>query len=177
MAVSNLRELYLTEKLSIPDIANRLGWPRSRVRTRLLEQGIPLRSRAEGMLLTVHKIADSLRGRSRPPFSDEWKRNMSLGRRRWAEQHACRVRLTSKGYLAFEYGIHKGRLIHDVLMENIIGRRLLPGEIVHHLDENKTYNVRSNFLLVSRAEHTRLHRLAEIRNGKIRARSANGRFV
>lgn len=51
-----------------------------------------------------------------------------------------------------------GRHMHRVLMEKKIGRQLLPGETVHHLDGNKRNNTIDNLVLfASQAEHARLH--------------------
>ncbi len=49
---------------------------------------------------------------------------------------------------------------HRYLMEQQLGRKLLPGEIVHHIDGKKSNNDISNLVLVSggNSEHLRLHR-------------------
>lgn len=38
-----------------------------------------------------------------------------------------------------------------------IGRDLLPNEVVHHIDGDKHNNKPSNLLVMTKAEHTRLH--------------------
>lgn len=48
--------------------------------------------------------------------------------------------------------------LHRVLMENKIGRILLPGEVVHHQDEDKENNSPDNLQLLSNSDHSRLHR-------------------
>ena len=48
---------------------------------------------------------------------------------------------------------------HRLVAEQKLGRRLLPGELVHHIDENKQNNVPSNLEIVSgNAEHFLHHR-------------------
>lgn len=43
-------------------------------------------------------------------------------------------------------------------MERILGRALVPGEIVHHKDHDKRNNNPSNLMLISsQADHARLH--------------------
>ena len=47
---------------------------------------------------------------------------------------------------------------HRLVMEKMIGRRLLPGEVVHHKDGDKTNNDPSNLeLFASNGEHTHSH--------------------
>lgn len=52
----------------------------------------------------------------------------------------------------------KGRHLHRVIAEQKLGRPLVPGEIVHHDDENKQNNDPKNLIVLpNQAEHARLH--------------------
>ena len=51
----------------------------------------------------------------------------------------------------------KGRHMHRVVAEEILGRKLLPHEIVHHRDGDKWNNDPSNLLVMTQAEHARIH--------------------
>ena len=51
-----------------------------------------------------------------------------------------------------------GRHTHRVVAEQVIGRPLLPGEVVHHIDGNKRNNDPSNLMVfASQSEHARYH--------------------
>lgn len=51
-----------------------------------------------------------------------------------------------------------GRHTHRVVAEQKLGRSLLKGEIVHHIDEDKRNNDPSNLMIFSsQAEHARWH--------------------
>jgi hypothetical protein len=56
------------------------------------------------------------------------------------------------------YKKYHGRHEHRVIMEQILGRPLLKGEVVHHKDGNTQNNAPENLeLLSSQGEHARLH--------------------
>lgn len=50
---------------------------------------------------------------------------------------------------------------HAYVAEQILGRRLAANEVVHHINCDKTDNRPENLLVVTRAQHVRLHRQLE----------------
>jgi hypothetical protein len=75
-------------------------------------------------------------------------------------------RVVKKG--AYLYGVCKDHprasrfgyvLLHRLVAENSIGRRLLETEVVHHIDGNPKNNSPSNLLVTTMSEHSRHHGL------------------
>ena len=50
-----------------------------------------------------------------------------------------------------------GKHTHRVIAEQMLGRPLEKGEIVHHIDGNKRNNDPSNLMVMTQSEHCRLH--------------------
>ena len=55
------------------------------------------------------------------------------------------------------YQKKNGRHTHRSVAEQILGRPLQKGEIVHHIDGNKRNNDSSNLMVMTQSEHARLH--------------------
>lgn len=51
-------------------------------------------------------------------------------------------------------------------MEDYIGRKLNKDEVVHHINEDKLDNRIENLQLMTRGEHSKLHRELELSRGK-----------
>ena len=56
---------------------------------------------------------------------------------------------------------------HRAVMEQMIGRKLEPGEEVHHIDGDRANNNPSNLMLLTKSEHSRLHRLKDLERNKL----------
>ena len=168
-----LRNLYLVEMKSIPEVSQTLKISISTIRLRLQEFGF-LRSRKEGIRVAAKsgRLGNHLRGKKRN-FTAEWRRNLSISLRKSGELRAKGTSIKPNGYVEYTRGPNKGRGVHVVVMEEHIGRGLYANEIVHHIDGIKTNNELSNLQLMSRSEHASHHALE---NYPFRKRSANGQF-
>ncbi len=62
--------------------------------------------------------------------------------------------------------LFNGKLVHREVASKKLGRRLRPGEVVHHIDRNKTNNDPSNlWVFPSQEAHDRAHRYDARRYG------------
>ena len=72
------------------------------------------------------------------------------------------ISVTEYGYLRFNHtkanGSNAGRRLHDIIAEMKIGRPLSKDEIVHHLDGDKLNNHPNNLVVMTRGQHTTLHK-------------------
>lgn len=56
------------------------------------------------------------------------------------------------------YEKYFGRHLHQVVAEQMLGRPLRPGEVVHHIDGNKRNNTQENLMVFStQADHAAWH--------------------
>jgi len=59
-------------------------------------------------------------------------------------------------YIKLTYNGRTGRL-YRVIMEKHLKRRLLPSEVVHHIDGNEKNNKLSNLMITTHSKHRKLH--------------------
>jgi hypothetical protein len=161
---------------SLTDLSAKYSVSVSTARYHVLKANV-LCSRTDGIRLAAKsgKIANSLRGRKRE-LTEDHRKAIAAARVKWCQEHALGVSIKPSGYLEITRGENKGRSVHVVKMEQRLGRRLLPDEVVHHIDGDRLNNEDSNLELLTRSIHARLHRLQEIMSGKYRERDDYGRF-
>lgn len=110
---------------------------------------------------TVIRTCEQCRKQFRKPMS-----RVSAGRGRFCSR-ACQRAFHAEGINADGYvrvfvrGHHRAIngyvLQHIIVAEEKIRRRLEPGEVVHHIDGDKTNNHPGNLMVMTRSEHARLH--------------------
>lgn len=66
------------------------------------------------------------------------------------------MRHTNRGYWRIKTS-DGWRYEHNVVAEAKYGRKLKPGEVVHHIDGNCLNNEIDNIIILTRSEHTSLH--------------------
>lgn len=152
-----LNDLYICQRKSIPQISEILGIPKSRTRKYLIQAGIPLRSRADGVRAARDRLGLHMIGTKRK-FSSAHCEAIRASAQRRGDISAKGVTVKPDRYMEYTRGPNKGRSVHVVLMEGRIGRRLLPDECVHHIDGDKLNNDINNLALLTRSGHARLHR-------------------
>ena len=78
-----------------------------------------------------------------------------------------KAKKASDGYMHFWLSDGTSIKVHRAVMERHIGRKLTKDEHIHHIDGDRTNNSLSNLRLMTRGEHSKLHRKQEIKEGKI----------
>ncbi len=79
-------------------------------------------------------------------MTDEVRSALSLSRRGTGERKT--------------YEKTNGTHVHRLVAEQILGRKLLPGEVVHHINSDKRDNRPENIMVFkNQAEHARWHKL------------------
>ena len=149
-----IKDLYIRKGYNSRMIEKEIGIGKTTVERALKKHGL-IRSKSD-----ASKLAIKLGRRNIPkrtgPMSESHKRNLLKSRYPNGPKWVC---ISSKGYRVITVGENVDKEEHILIMENHIGRKLYPGEVVHHINENKTDNRIENLRLMSRADHTRLHNL------------------
>jgi hypothetical protein len=150
-----VKRLYLSG-LAMQEIVARIGQSYLIVRRILLAYQVirPMKD-AQRTSRERGRFPD-LTGTTRPALSEERKAKISRARTAWGEAHAKGSYLKN-GYVVLTRGDKRGE--HRAVAEAILGRKLLPTEVVHHIDRNRSNNDPSNLAVMSNSEHVRQHRL------------------
>lgn len=161
---------------TLVEVAAKYGLGVSTARYHVRRAGA-LRSVQEALRLAASKgrFGSGRRGK-RGPMSEEQKRKLSDSRLEWAEENAVGFSIKPSGYVEYTRGPNKGRSEHVVMIERRIGRRLIKGECVHHIDGDRSNNSIDNLALMTISGHARLHRREDALAGRRRERKNNGCF-
>lgn len=163
-----LERMYIMQTLSLTEIAKIKGLSSSGVRHLLKVYGIPIRDHKDAARIWINRSDQSFRHKK---HSDEHIKKFVLSfEKTLAEKGVRGYSISKKGYCVITTGKDKGRFLHTVIAEDMIGRKLLPSECVHHINGNKQDNRRENLCVMPIKQHNALH-------AKINSKTFVGRFV
>ena len=160
--IEELKRLYLVDKQSLSKIARAVGTSISTVRRHLLSAGVELRTRADGIRNNPEQ-GSWFKGRTYK-MSEKTKDLLRNAKLKHSALYAKGTRVKSTGYIEYTKGTNKGRCEHCVVMEQHLGRKLRTDEVVHHINRNRKDNRLNNLQLMTRSEHSKLHRQLQLKN-------------
>lgn len=157
-----LEEEYITKKKNIKEIAELHHLATGTIFNYLKDYGIPTRKTMT--IETRIKISNTCKGKPSKlkgrPLSEKHKDNISKSKRVGIGNKSE----TKAGYIRIYFPDHPKSdaygyiLEHDLIMECYIGRWLKENEVVHHINGDRKDNRLKNLQLMTRSEHTKLHR-------------------
>lgn len=144
-----IKKLYYDENYSIREIAEMYGMSYSGMRAKMLREGIKLKDNKASMQ------TDRVRAKRSKNATGASNSQWNGGRRK-----------TADGYIEIYSPDHPNKSVrntvyeHRLVMEEHLGRYLLPTEVVHHINEIKDDNRIDNLMLfASESEHQAHHRM------------------
>lgn len=141
-----LYDLYWLGQQSLSDVAKILGVSETTVRRWMVRYSIPRRGAMAAQQLLASSGKKPYTGRP-GDANPNWKGGrVAHGKGyilAYAPWHPCQV----DGYV----------MEHRLVAEQVLGRYLEDGEVVHHIDGDRANNIPGNLAVLSTAEHTRLH--------------------
>lgn len=168
-----LVNLYVKKKLNFKEISEITGIATSTIRRRCIKNGVTPRKGDTMSDITLkrykerpHRIGWKMSEEQKTKLSKIFKKIRGKTAKGWS--------LKPSGYIEITRGRNKNKVIHRVIMEKHLKRKLLKNEVVHHIDGNKKNNDIQNLQVMDRKEHNRLH---AIENNSKRKRCKKGRYV
>jgi hypothetical protein len=159
-----LRQLYIEKCLAIRPIAKLLKHGEATVLRYLNLYQIKLRpqNQSKGRKLSPEHIEKIRKNRTGTHASPETKRKLSLMRKGRTYNRPKRIE-NERGYIFLWMPTHHlanktGYVAeHRLVIEQLIGRKLLPHEVVHHLNGIKGDNRSENLICMTRSAHQLHH--------------------
>lgn len=146
-------KMYVIDRMSTTEIAKIVQKSVSTVRRLLIREKVKLRTRAEG-IRNCKTLGMGRKGK-KFVFSAEHKKNISLAKLKSTKYK--RKRIAPNGYVRIRID-NKEYDEHRYIMAKELGAQIDKDIVVHHINGDKTDNSKENLQLLTRSEHSSLHR-------------------
>lgn len=157
MSVSKeIIRLYVEEKMSMRMIEKQTGIGRNKV-MKILRENSVTRSRKDALKNAVSM--GRIIPKDHPGLHTKEAIEKGIKKR---YPNGVRGSYIHRGYVV----LNDGRFEHVVIIEDLIGRKLKPDEVVHHKNQIRNDNRIENLQLMTRGDHTALHRLLKSKLSK-----------
>lgn len=174
---SKIIEMYTLQRKPMRRISQELHISVGKVYNRLKSNGIESRSHTDYPITEKQREAGRRASEARKgtTLRKETKERISAAKFKGGVGHKKK---RTDGYIEVYFPEHPGAtkdgyvMEHDLVMECVIGRRLRPDEIVHHINHQRDDNRVANLRLMTKSEHMSLHTKERWEKGKLN----NNRF-
>lgn len=164
-----LRTSYIDERKTMAQIAEEVGCSAATILNHLRRLGVETRSAADYPATDAVRdawveIGRSGKGRRRTAAQKDAISKANRGKRKRSDyEFGGHEKKRRDGYIAVYVPDHpncnrEGYVMkHHLVMEREIGRKLLPGEVVHHKNRIRDDNRIENLQLMTASEHMSMH--------------------
>lgn len=162
--LNTIHKLYVLDEMSAKEVGLYFGEDASRIKTILSRMKI-MRSQSEASKLACkkgkkNKAISILKEFAKTDAVRFHPNKTHTGKDNWHWKPIGTIKIENN-YYKIKVGEYDWRYQHRVEAEAMLGRPLVKGECVHHIDFDKLNNAHSNLVVMDNKEHMKMHSTTE----------------